>query len=427
MKRIIILFIIVNSLFCQTSISQIKENLREVFIDAEFFLNHDDHEEALYNYLSIIKKGVTNANIQYRIGQCYMNIEGKKKEAIPYLIEASKSVTMEYKEGNPKEIQAPPEVYFYLGQAYQVNQEFDKAIDNFRKYVGFLDPEDLNRAYAKKQLKTCKNAKEAIKNPKSHVIEKMSQQINNQSDNIRPVISKDGSTFLFMTRLKFYDAIFQVKKEGENWSSPKNINKEIKSDGDIYITDISADGQKLLLVRDDNFDSDIYYSDYSQEEEQWLPFEEFEDINSKYWESHASITADGEKVYFASNHKKSKGGMDIFYIEKNDRGKWGKPVPLSDKINTKFNEESPFITSDDSMLFFASQGHEENIGGYDIYYSKKTGNTWSEPVNLGYPINTPDDELFFSPSADGKTGYFSRINKKDKQDIFKVRLKLEEE
>lgn len=422
MKRIIILSIVLNSLFCLDLKPQIKENLGESFNDAEYFLNYGDYQEALYNYLSIIKKGVNNANIQYRIGQCYMNIEGKKKEAIPYLIEASKSVTLEYREGNPKEIQAPPEVFFYLGQAYQVNQEFDKAIDNFRKYVAFLEAGNLNRNYANKQIKACEHAKEAINNPKSYVIEKMSQKINNQSDNIRPVISDDDSTLVFMSKLKFYDAIFLVKKEGKDWGFPENLNQEIKSDGNLFITDISADGQKLLMAKDDNFDSDIFYSDYSVDDEQWLPFEEFKDVNSKYWESHASITADGKKVYFASNDKDSRGGMDIYYIEKNHRGKWDKPVPLSGKINTKFNEESPFITADGSMLFFASQGHEENIGGYDIYYSKKTGNSWSKPVNLGYPLNTPDDDLFFCPSGDGKTGYFSRLNENNNLDIYKVRL-----
>ncbi len=423
-----LLHLIIALFLVNTTYSQIAEDLKEYFNDGEYFIAYGDYREALYNYLNILKKGVNNANIQYRIGLCYINLDGEKTKAIPYLLEASKSVTLEYDEGNPSEIQAPIDALFYLGVAYHVNNEFDNAINYYRKYLAILPKDDfLSEEYTKQQIAACQYAKEQIKNPKDYEIELMSNRINNASPNIRPAISGNDSVIVFMSKLKFYDGVFICKRMGDKWSFPKNINQEIMSDGDLYVSSVSYSGDKIILVKDDKFNSDLYYSTYSDDEKKWMPFEDFRrSINTKYWESHASLSRDGKTIYFVSNRNDGQGGMDIYMATLNKKDKWDDVVNLGSNINTKYNEDTPFITADGKKLFFSSQGNKENMGGYDIFYSVKAGNTWSKPVNIGYPVNTADDDLFFVPSGDGKYGYYSKINSQKpqmKQDIYRVKLK----
>jgi tetratricopeptide (TPR) repeat protein len=427
-KQIVLCFFVFTTLCGVSAKAQIEEDLREYFNDGEYFIAYGDYKEALYNFLNVLKKGINNANIQYRIGLCYINIEGEKIKGIPYLLEATKMVTLEYDEGNPKEVQAPIDAYFYLGVAYQINSEYDNAIENFRKYIQLLPKEDvLSLKFTKQQITACQYAKVAVNSPKNYEVTKLSNRINNNSPNIRSVVSGDGSTLVFMSKLKFYDAIFICKKDGDDWSFPKNINQEVRSDGNLYVSHISYDGTRLFFVMNDNFNSDIYYSDYNEEEKKWSVHEKLKiPVNSKYWESHASISKDGNTIYFASNRKGSmSGSMDIFYITKNEKGKWSTPENIGPKINTEFNEDSPYITPDGNKLFFCSQGHKDNLGGYDIFYCEKTGSTWSAPINIGYPINTSDDDLYFMPTDNGQAGYYSVINKEDpseKEDIYKVKL-----
>jgi len=408
--------------------AQLQEDLKTYFNDGEYFIAYGDYQEALFNYLKIEKKGITNPNIQYRIGQCYINLEGQKTKAIPYLESASKLITLNYQEGNVKEIQAPIDAFFFLGVAYQVNNEFDKAIDSYRKYIALLPKEDiLSYKFTKQQEAACKNAKEALEKPANITIELLKEPINNVSPNMYPIMAPNDSMFVYLNKMKFYDALTVTVLNSKTglWSNPKNINQEILSDGFMYPTSVSADGKTIYLGMNDNFNSDIYYTNYNNETKKWSPYSKLKGVNTKFWESNASISQDGKFLYFSSNNPKNNiGGMDIFVCERiND--KWSEPINLGTKINTEFNEEAPYITNDGNRLFFVSQGNTKNIGGYDIFYSDKSGNGWGPAVHLPYPINTSDDETFFSPTADGEAGYLSRINDtipKNGFDIYKFYL-----
>ncbi len=145
-----------------------------------------------------------------------------------------------------------------------------------------------------------------------------------------------------------------------------------------------------------------------------------ENISTKYWESHACFSKDNQTLYFTSNRKGTTGGLDIYQSQRQADGKWGVPENLGTTINTRYNEETPFITEDGQTLFFSSYGHY-NMGGYDIFYSTKDKNgNWGVPVNLGYPINTTDDDLFFQPVNNGFAGYHSRIeeNSQGRHDLY---------
>ncbi|MDD5571381.1 MAG: OmpA family protein [Bacteroidales bacterium] len=159
--------------------------------------------------------------------------------------------------------------------------------------------------------------------------------------------------------------------------------------------------------------SDIYYSD--NENEKWTPPKSIGDsINgSDSWESHPTVSADGRVLYFSSNRSGGSGGCDLYKIEKNEKGVWGKLTNLGPVINTAGDEVSPFIHTDSQTLYFSSNGHD-GLGGLDIFYTKQNENgEWTTPKNLGFPINSIYDDESFFVSTDGKTGYFSS----DRKDI----------
>ena len=185
------------------------------------------------------------------------------------------------------------------------------------------------------------------------------------------------------------------------------MNEILKVDQDLFPTSISKDGKTLYLYSSADYDGIIYTSKF--ENGTWSPLVKLNDnINTKYWESHATISHDDKKLYFTSNRKGTYGGLDIYVSKRDSTGDWGPAVNLGPVINTPYNEESPFLTSDDKTLFFSSRGHF-NMGGYDIFYSTLLDNgEWSVPLNVGYPLNTTDDDVFFNPKNEGYEGYIAK-------------------
>lgn len=385
-----------------------SEALKEVFNDAEYFFMQEFYADALPEYMKIYKRGFAdNASINYRIGICYLNIPGQKKEAIPYLQKASQNLTPAYKEGNIKETRAPCDVFLFLGNAYRIDNQLDNAIKAYEKYLELMKKESNEMTqFALQQINACKNALEMQKHPVAISKENLGKPINSAEANYKPVVSKDESVLIYVNRLKFYDAIYMSRKINGKWSAPENITEQLQSDGDQFPCYLTPDGTQLYLTKEDQFNSDVYTSNF--EKNKWNRSRPVsKSINSKFWESHASVTADGNQMYFASNRSGGLGGMDIYKSEKLPNEEWGPPVNLGAGINTSLNEDCPFITPDGKKLFFSSQGHT-TMGGFDIFCSRlKDDGTWDTPQNLGYPLNTTDDDLFFYPVQDGKAGYMA--------------------
>ena len=263
-----------------------------------------------------------------------------------------------------------------------------------------------------------------VSKPVAYTEENLGPIFNDEKSNFNPVISADGKTFTFMVSLKFYDAVMLSRLVRGEWSPPVNITPELMSDGDMYISCLSSDGKLLLLSRDDDFNSDIYSSTYDGNT--WNPCRKLnKNINTKYWESHGFITEDGQRLIFASDRPGGYGGLDL-YISKKTGGDWGPAVNLGPEINTPLNEDRPFLINNGKTLFFSSQGHI-TMGGYDLFKTElQSNNIWSNPKNLGYPLNTPDDNIFFMPSANGKSGYYSIYEEAEGQgnyDIYKITFK----
>jgi outer membrane protein OmpA-like peptidoglycan-associated protein len=426
-------FLFLISLLTLTVFNQLyaqKDLVKEDFYDAEFFLLEEEYEEALYSFQKVYKSNLQdNANINYRIGICYLNIPGQKEKAVSYLETAVKNISDKYKEGSFTEVFAPADAFLYLGNAYRINNQLDKAIESYNSYLKIsLKLSQIEIDYTNQQIESCKRAKEAIKNPAPIHKENLGRTYNTSLNNFSAVFSGEDNSMAYMTAQKFYDAVYFVKKVNGEWTNPINITPQIESDGNQYVCSISNDGINLYLVRIDNLDADILISDFSMG--RWSPSKSIgKVINTKFFESHASISPDGKTLYFTSNRTGGLGGMDIYSSNLSEMGVWSEPVNLGNTINTPLNEETPFISADGKTLYFSSQGHT-TIGGYDVFTSSLLANkSWSDPEPLPYPINSTDDELFFFPDSQKKGGYITLYDVEGfgDGDLYYVRLIEEEE
>jgi len=414
------------TLFFFTSVyAQENNSLQEIFLEAEYFFMNEDYSDALPNYLQLYEKLPDNSNLAYRIGVCYLNIQGKKNLSVDFLESASKNISAKHREGSITQIEAPYDALYELAKAYRINFMFDKAEEAFRKYSLTLLPEDReNLDFIEHEIKTCQTAKELITKPVSFTEENLGELFNDEKANFNPVISADGKTFAFMVSLKFYDAVMLSRLVNGKWTSPVNITPDLQIDGDVFISGLSASGDMLLLSRDDNYNSDIYFSSFNGSI--WTKSVRLnKNINTKYWESHGFLSEDGEQMIFASDRPGGFGGLDL-YVARKVKGDWGPAVNLGPEVNTQFNEDRPFLIKNGKTLFFSSQGHK-NLGGYDLFRSDLQSNgLWSTPENMGYPLNNPDDNIFFMPTGEGKTGYYA-VSKESgglgKEDIYKITLK----
>ena len=365
-------------------------------------------------YLAANKFNPNNALLNYKIGKCYLYSNYKLK-SIPFLEKALQL--------NPT---VDPQIHFLLGKAYHLDMQWDKAIKEFQTFQQTLKGDEiaLLMGDVNNHIAQCLNGKELVKNPIRVFIDNVGPEINSQYPDYGPVISADESVMLFTSRRPtttggkidpeineyFEDIYISTRGKDGKWGTAVNMGPPINTDNHDANSGLSADGQKFLIYIGNN-NGDLYESELKGTS--WSKPEHMnKNINTSYHESSACYSPDGKSVYFVSD--KPDGGLgdrDIYVSTKDEKGKWGKAVNLGPTINTQYGEEGVFIHPDGKTMYFSSQGHK-SMGGYDIFksvYDDKT-KTWSEPENLGYPVNTPDDDVFFVTNASGKHGYYASFN-----------------
>lgn len=415
---LLLLSLLVGGLFAST-----KKDFIENFDKASSEYKAGNYYEALPLFLELYNLDTTNSNINYLVGACYMKARSRKARAIIHLEKAIKSVSPDYKENNAEEKNAPLLAYKMLGDAYHIHSMFDKAIASYTTYKHKLSlnkrKDSDNLKDADRKIEMCKTAKEFIASPVKIKIENMSKSVNSLYADYSPVLTADQSTMIFTSRRnagtgsetyeggKFFEDIYISTFNGTSWSVAENIGAPINTSENEASVGISPDGQEILIYKDDNGDGNIYST--SLNGEAWTtPVKLNTNINSKHWEPSAFISADGNSIFFTSDRPGGYGGRDIYKSEKDEGGEWGKATNMGSLINTAFDEDAPFIHPDGVTLFFSSNGHK-TMGGFDIFYSTLTedGVTWQAPVNVGYPVNSPDDDIFYVVSPDKSKAYYS--------------------
>jgi hypothetical protein len=425
--RPLFLSLLIAFLLSISASGQKKREFKEKFFEAESYILYEEYNEALPGYLDLLKIYPENDNYRYRIGQCYLNTPGQKDKAIEYLEKAILNTDEKYKEGSFRETQAPVDAYYFLANAYRVNKQLDKALEIYSIFKELLNPKIYDSVVVNKQMESCLNAKKLQQNPLFLKYYNLGEPVNTRFSDYNPVVSGDGTKMIYTRALQFFDGVFFSEKVNGTWSNPIDLTFQLGVDEDLYPCALSWDGTTLYLYKLDNYVGNIYISHYSNGV--WSSVEKLnENINDKYWESHACVTKDENIMYFTSNRKGTYGGLDIYKSVKDSLGEWGPAVNLGPNINTEYNEETPFITEDGQTLFFSSYGHF-NTGGYDILYSTLLDSAeWSKPLNMGYPINTPDDDLFYAPAKDGNFAYYSQFTTEGmgERDIFLLEIFSEE-
>ena len=381
------------------------------------------YSKALDSYLSAQKFNPNNAELNAKIGHCQLK-SSDRSEALAYLQKAFK-------------LDSKMDGYFVflLGNAYHLNNEFDEAMKHYKiaKTNGSKIEPSLS-SLADKKIAECTSGKKLIKLPVNVKIEGLDATINTENEEYVPVITADESEIFFTSRRPitigggtdpnigdFYEDIYYSKKENGNWTNAVNLGNPVNSEFHDATVGLSLDGQKLFLYRDNKKgDGNIYVSE--KKGDNWTdPVELPEPINSKYQETSACYSFDGNTIYFVSDRPDGKGGKDIYKATKDDKGVWGNAENLGISINTPDDEDAVFLHPDGKTLYFSSKAHG-SMGGFDVYKSVYEKGKWSKPQNLGFPVNTSDDDVCFVITASGDYGYYTSIRPdgKGKRDIYKV-------
>jgi len=420
---IVVVFFSTSQLSGQKRKTTLSNNttLKEYFEDAQYFYDMGDYREALFNFMKLWESMPENANINFQIGMCYLNIPGEESKSIPYFEKAIKRVSVEYDKNSIDESRAPLYAYYYLGEAYRINNQPDKALEmynRFRNHPAFENR--YNARMVDEQIELCERAKIIYSNPLPVTFENVGAPINTSVNNYRPVLNADETIMVFMTSLKFYEAVMYTRKVDGKWIEPINITPQIGSDGDCEPTFLTADGKELYLVRKIKNNADIYVSTFDGEK--WSLMKPLnKNINSSRNEMSACVSSDGQTLYFSSDRRGGYGGLDLYKSERTKDGDWGAAVNLGKVINTDKNETNPYLSDGDRVLIFASEGHL-TMGGYDIFVSQLSGKTWSAPVNIGYPINSTGNDLHYYPVSSANVAY-TFLNRPDglgQYDIYRI-------
>jgi len=395
--------------------------------DAEHYFSVRSYDVALPKFLAAINAGEKDPLVHYKTGVCYQKSAETDEQikAIQYF---------EYALKNGKGL--PNSLYYDLGTIYLKDENIQKASENFNKFKEVSSKADKKlMAQADEAIQTCHNAVALMSVPRNFKVTRFNSIINSKYTEYNPVVSADESVMAFTalrpntgkTRSgdKFIEEIYITYNNSGAWSEPKLV--PIAHDYNVGTAGISADGQKMLIFMGGASDPGSLFQITKAGESWSKPSLITPSINTpKYLESTASITPDGKTIYFASDRLGGQGGLDIFKTTLQANGSWSPPVNLGNSVNSKYNEDAPFIHPDQKTLFFTSDGHN-TMGGRDIFVTRLNNNAWTSPENMGYPVNTTVNDNYFTLIADGTRAYFSSDRKGGMggQDIYYIDLPAE--
>lgn len=389
---------------------------------ARTLLEAGQWNDAYRIYKRLESVDTTFAETQYGLGLCEVNMPEKRMLAAPHFETAARH-------GNV-------EALYQLALTRHRQQRFNEEIALLEQYRQ-QSRRQVGTADVERQTATAHTARSLTQDPVHLRIRNLGPSINSPSHDYSPLITADGGTMYFTSRRpgsmgglkdesgQSYEDIYTATRTGEAWGRAMSAQAPVNSAMQDATVGLSADGNEMIIYRasDDQPDGDLYITKRSNGV--WSTPERMTDkINSKFHEPSATISPDGTEVYFSSDRPGGFGGRDLYRIRRLPNGAWSEPLNLGPQVNTAFDEDAPFLHSDGTTLFFSSNGHN-TMGGFDIFKAALLDtdmNTWEQPVNMGYPLNTVNDDIFFTLGADGRTGYFSseRTGGMGGQDIYEV-------
>jgi hypothetical protein len=414
-------------LFCLSvqiiSAQMSPREVKKVFFKGDKAFEYGDYFSALGLYQSIYKYDSLNPELNYKLGVCNYNIRKFRQSSLKFFERSSASDF--------------PETNYYLGKLYHAKKEYQKAIDCFTYYKYMMSGEEHTRKEIDDLIAKCNTAKIMESNvDRTLQVKNLGDTINSEYPEYAPLIPAQENFMIFTSRRKneirketdplgdYFEDLYVAKREGKTWLQPEMMDSNINTAVHDAGTGLSADAERLLVYRTskDLRSGDIYESNFK--DNKWSDPQMLGAIvnDPEYAETSACYSPDGNTIFFSSNRPGGYGGKDLYLVKKLPNGSWGAPFNLGPEINTEYNEDAPFIHPVGNILFFSSEGHE-NMGGYDIFKSTfDDAGKFNAPVNLGCPVNTVDDDIFFVLNTDASMGYFSseREGGYGSQDIYSV-------
>ena len=346
------------------------------------------------------------------------------------------------------------EPYFQLGRLYEQNRQFGNAILNYEKAVNAQEKtsvteiaaQQVGQLYLKKgeykmalvflekgigavtasnqkryktRIDNCKFALDAINKPLIINPLELPKSVNKFQSQYFPVMTADRETLIYTGNQDLDENLYVASIKDKIWTEPVSISEKINTKENEGTATISADGRTLVFTScggKKGFGSCDLFISYKQGDNWTSPRNLGLGVNSPEWESQPSLSADGRTLYFVSDRKGSLGKRDIWVSKLDSTNMWAKAANLGNPINTIEDDLSPFIHANGKTLFFASEGHV-GMGGLDLYFTENQQDKWKNPENLGYPLNTFEDQVALFITADGKKAYYSL--ERDQEDKYR--------
>ena len=399
-----------------------KRSHLQMLDQARVLLAAEDYEQAAKLYKRLAPVDTNFADAAYEFGVCLWNIPGMRDHAFPHLERAVRK--------------NHTEAYYQLGLARHRQMRFADAIELFERYKKLhlrnIKDHEVDHAIAQ-----CKTGRELVKDPVEVKVRNLGPMINSTAHDYSPLVTADGNTMYFTSRRQgtrggmkdmtgqYLEDIYVARRIDDMWTNAVNAGPNLNTISHDATVGLNPDGSSMIVYRTgkDLVSGDLYEA--HMHAMQWqAPVIMTDKINGKYHEPSASIAPGGDQIYFTSDRPGGFGGRDLYRIRRLPNGEWSLPLNLGPNVNTKYDEDAPFMHSDGTTLFFSSNGYT-SMGGFDIFKVVLTDsdmNGWGKPQNLGFPLNTVNDDIYFSLSDDGTTGYFSseRPGGMGLQDIYQI-------
>lgn len=397
-------------------------NARKMFLDRNV-------RGALNEYRVVLEHIPDHPQATYRIGECHYALRNYE------LAEKYLNTAMELDPEIDKEI------HYWLGMTKHRLAELDEAIEHFKTFRSTSSRANNYYYEVDTYIEQCQFAKMVMENPRDVEIENLGLQINSRFDEYAPSVTADGNLLVFTSRRpdikgggidesgdhKYYENIFYSEWDDANdqWTAASQAKGKVNTTAYDAVLSIAPDGKSMYVYKNNESSAgDIHYSTYSDSSGRWSAAEKLgRPVNTSWFESSVSITADGSRLYFVSERPGGEGQGDIYVSERRGENKWGKPKNVGSAVNTSGDEKFVFIHPNGNYLFFASNGHQ-TMGSYDIFRSDLVDGEPSRPMNLGYPINTVNEESTFSLTDDNQTMFIAAEydGSLGERDIFQIEL-----
>jgi len=410
---IVAIFVLPLTLFTQN-----EDSPRSLYKKVDKLLQLKEYENAIPFIEQLIQTEPGNANFNFKMA--YAIIRGDSpRDPMPYLVIAAKNTKASYK-NKFSENAAPVDALWYIALQKLYTFDYEGAMPFFQEYLNVINNQHDNYNLCSEYIAACTSGPEIMANPLHVKIMDFSEATSIQTHIHSPLFSPDGSIFIYtadknpeqnyykIEHEAYNDDIFYVYLKDGKWSKPQSISSNINSSAREASVGIHPNGKQLLIFREDEYGiGNLYYSDLI-DSSLWSPLKKFPaPINSNSNETHATISEDGKIIYFTSDREGGYGATDIYMSKLDEAGNWGPAVNLGPTINSEYFEESPHIQAN-SDLFYFSSNRPGGMGEFDVYRAELINDSIGQNVvNMGYPINSPQSDMFFKTTLDGGTAYYS--------------------